>query len=151
MADDFLYGAARQGLKDSERDLGIAYAKIRELRSKRKAELEMISDLKQEVLDSDFSIDIRTAHQEASDAKIEYLMNLLDEKCGGADKNPARQAAYTDEDAMRIPSGDREGEIVTRADHVYLAKFADVFKSRFKSRWTHVASWKNFLHNRISY
>lgn len=116
--------------------------------------LQKMRDLRgedaQEIFDLECSIDIRAAHQEASDARVEYLMGLLDEAYG-ADKNPARMAAYADPDAMRIPSGERAGEVVTMSDHIYLSKFAEVFKAKFASKWTFMKNWKEFLHDRISY
>ncbi|WP_282153955.1 hypothetical protein [Ruegeria atlantica] len=116
--------------------------------------LQKMRDLRgedaQEIFDLEYSIDIRAAHQEASDARVEYLMDLLDQAYG-ADKNPARIPAYKNPDDMRIPSGDREGEVVTMSDHIYLSKFAEVFSTQFASKWKHAKSWKDFLHDKISY
>lgn len=125
------------------RDIHALNAKIREIREYRQNDAQRIVDL-------EYELDQFVAHLKSEKARTAYLMDLLD-KAYGADKNPARQQAYADADAMRILSGDRKGEVVTKADHVYLSKFAEVFKGSFASAYKHCKSWKDMLHSRITY
>ena len=145
MADNFLYGMSRALNRKSAKNLleWQAYAGTQEGR---------VKELKQEVVDYDYSIDSRNAHQIASDAQIKYLMKLLDEKCGGAENNPARKHAYNDDGKFRIPSGNRKGQRPNIADHVYITKFKESFDKLYVQKWGKwCKSWIEFLHERISY
>jgi len=122
----------------------IAGAVVEQIKQRR-----TIDELEQEVLDLEFGLDKRDAHLEASEARTEYLMALLDEAYGAED-NPARQIPHPDQD-FRIPTGDRKGQVVTKADEVYLMHFKGVFEQKFASKWSHVKGWVKFLHERISF
>ena len=93
-----------------------------------------IRELNQEVADWEISLDQWIAHHAAQKAQSQYLMSELDKACGGAENNPARMHAYDDSDALRIPSGDRKGGVMTKADHFYISAFADKFKERFAKK-----------------
>jgi len=144
MADDFLYGQARQLNRNFHKNL----TEAKQIVSNQN---ERISQLQQDVVDRDFWLDQWIAHHGALKAQNQYLMKLLDEAHGGAENNPARKQAYKDTEEFRIPSGNRKGQVVNMADHVYLSAFADKFKTRFAKNWKHVSGWKEFLHERISY
>ena len=127
------------------RDKAALQKALREVMAERDAALKKAQDC-------DFWDDQSRAHHAAEKALRIAAMNELDKACGGADKNPLRKQAYTDPDAMRIPSGDRKGEVVTKADHIYLTKFADFCKqNELIEKWNFCKNWKEFLRERISY
>ena len=144
MADDFLYGMSRALNRKSAKNLleWQAYAGTQEGR---------VKELEQEVVDYDYSIDSRNAHQIASDARTEYLMKLLDD-VHGKENNPARKHAYNDDGKFRIPSGNRKGQRPNIADHVYITKFKENFDKLYAKKWGKwYKNWIEFLHTRISY
>jgi len=113
---------------------------------------EEIGRLRQRVVDLEFSIDVRECHRLADEARTQYLMSLLDQICQDKGlRNPARVPAYKDPDTLRIPSGDREGEVMTSADHAYLEAFASSYSNQYTDKWPTIKYWKNFLHGKISY
>ncbi|WP_050603983.1 hypothetical protein [Ruegeria sp. 6PALISEP08] len=113
---------------------------------------EEIGRLRQEVVELDFESDQWICHYVAQKAKADYLMDELDRICADQGReNPARVPAYKDPDTLRIPSGDREGEAMTSADHAYIDAFTKKFVERFAQRWTHLKNWKDFLHAKVSY
>jgi len=124
------------------RDIHALNAKIRELRALRAEDA-------QEILDLNFTLDQLRAHHASEQALRISMMEELD-RIHGADKNPFRKQAYKDADAIRIPSGDRKGEVVTKADHIYVSKFAEMFK-KFVPKYQNTPNWKEFLHEQISY
>ncbi|WP_170324834.1 hypothetical protein [Ruegeria arenilitoris] len=139
----FLQGYTTQKLKQNQRSLKDAFAHINKLSHER-------NELQEELEDYDCSIDKRKCDLEARIAREDFLMSLLDEAYG-KDENPARQSAYADDVDFRIPIGDRKGEIVTQADHVYLTKYAEEFNEKFASKWKEYAkNWVEFLHEKIS-
>lgn len=145
----FFRGAATQKLRQNHRDMSqmstaIADAVVEQVKQRR-----TIDELEQDVVDLEFAIDRRDAHLEATQARSEYLLALLDEAYG-AESNPARQIAHPDQD-LRIPTGDRKDEVVTKADEVYLTCFKKAFEQRFANKWPHLNSWIKFLHEKISY
>ncbi len=102
--------------------------------------------------DHDYWDDQSRAHYEAEKALRIAAMKELDKACGGADKNPLRRQAYKDPEAMRIPSGDRKGQITTMADHIYLSRFADYCKERkLVNKWNLIKGWKGLLREKLSY
>jgi hypothetical protein len=110
-----------------------------------------IEELDQKAHAFEISLDKLKAHNEAEAARSAYLMDLLDQAYGGAENNPARQVAHPDQD-FRIPSGDRKGEAVTKADEVYLNRFANVYAERYAKKWgDYVKDWVDFIHTRISF
>ncbi len=144
MADDFLYGMSRQLNRNFEKTLDNWKAHAEKLERR-------VDELEQEGTNLEYGLDRRDAHLVAAEAQIDYLMGLLD-KAYGEEDNPARQAAYSNPDEMRIPSGPREGQVVTMRDHIYLTAFAEAFKTKFARKWSNATqSWKKFLHPRISF
>ncbi|ETX13557.1 hypothetical protein OCH239_09770 [Roseivivax halodurans JCM 10272] len=102
------------------------------------------ANLAAEVEEKKYKIDVWRAHYAGIEAERDYLLRLIDEKCGGADKNPAR--ALADEE-YRIPNGPRKGEKLQKRDVVYLKRIADLGKSKmpqFKNWWKLVCDWKIF-------
>ncbi|MBU3000324.1 hypothetical protein KO491_10800 [Roseovarius nubinhibens] len=85
------------------------------------------------------------AHYVALEAQRDYLMNLLDEAHGGPENNPARQLAYNDPDEGRIPSGPREGEQATEADHIFYVALAERLKGKSQSLKEEFGSWYNLI------
>ena len=75
---------------------------------------EELRVLRQKALDLDYECDQWVAHHGAMKSQSQYLMSELDKACGGAENNPARMHAYDDSDALRIPSGDRKGGVMTK-------------------------------------
>ncbi len=124
-------------------DIHILNAKIRELRAYREEDAQTI-------VDQAFAIEQWSMHHAAEKKLRIALMDELD-SVYGKDKNPFRKQAYTDPEAMRIPSGDQKGQVVTKADHIYLSKCADVFKKNFAGKFKIAKNWKEMLHDRISY
>lgn len=111
---------------------------------------ERIADLEAEIEGFKVGIDKRQCDLDARSAREAYLMKLLDEAYG-ADKNPARQSAYGEDEDFRIPVGDRKGEVVTMADHTYLDAYAESWKANYAKKWRKYANtWVDFLHKRIS-
>lgn len=111
---------------------------------------ERIADLEAEVEASDVSIDRRKCDLDGRMAREAYLMKLLDEAYG-SDKNPARASAYGEGRDFRIPVGDRKGEVVTMADHMYLDAYAESWKKNYAKKWRKYAkTWVEFLNPRIS-
>ncbi|WP_170398636.1 hypothetical protein [Ruegeria arenilitoris] len=139
----FLQGYTTQKLKQNQQSLKDAYSHINKLSHERN---ELLEEIESFVM----SIDQRQCDLEARMAREDFLMSLLDEVYG-KNENPARQSAYTVDEDFRIPIGDRKGEVVTQADHVYLAKYAVVFNEKFASKWKEYAkNWGEFLHEKIS-
>lgn len=124
------------------RDIHALNAKIRELRGYREVDAQEIADLK-------LAIDQWRIHHACEKTLRMEMMNELD-RIHGVGNNPFRKQAYKDADAMRVPSGDRKGEVVTKADHIYVAKFADLFKT-LSSKYPQVSNWKKFLHAKVNY
>lgn len=109
-----------------------------------------IQDLEAEIAGNQISLDKRQCDLDARMAREAYLMKLLDEAYG-QDKNPARQSAYGEDEDFRIPVGDRKGEVVTMADHMYLDAYAESWKANYAKKWrAHYKGWVEFLHKRIS-
>ena len=88
-------------------------------------------------------------HYVALEAERDYLLKLLDEAHGGADKNPARQPAYSGEDDknFRIPVGPRKGQRVTLRDHYYFDQFIRTFKKNYTSMTN--GGWKSWIDGTI--
>jgi hypothetical protein len=155
----FLAAAAMKGQADARRSKEVWKAKVAELRAIREIETQTIAslearvgELEAEVNDLNYAIDRRNTHLVADKARTKYLMSLLDEAHGGAENNPAREAAYEDVDAFRIPSGAREGEVVPKSDHIYLKAFKSKYEKSFKKTWGEFLNgWIEFLHPRIRY
>ena len=139
----YLTGYLRAETNNLTGDIHVLNAKIRELRSLREEDAQTIAD---KIL----AVEQWSMHHAAEKKLRIALMEELD-NVYGKDKNPFRKQAYTDPEAMRIPSGDRKGEIVTKADHIYLSKCADVFKKHFVGKFKVAKNWKEMLHDRISY
>ena len=109
-----------------------------------------IQDLEAEIEGFKVGIDKRQCDLDGRTAREAYLMKLLDEAYG-SDKNPARQSAYGEDEDFRIPVGDRKGEIVTMADHMYLDAYAESWKKNYAKKWRKYAkTWVEFLNPRIS-
>ncbi|MFG6529229.1 MULTISPECIES: hypothetical protein [unclassified Sulfitobacter] len=87
-----------------------------------------------------------TAEQEVRNRAMEEL----DKASGGADKNLLRAQAYADPDAFRIPKGPREGEVVTKADHIFLSKFRDLYQKHYESKWKFCKKWTDFINKNVS-
>ena len=138
----YLTGYLRAEANNLAGDIHVLNAKIRELRGYREVDAQEIADL-------NFTIDQWRIHQACEKTLRMEMMNELD-RIHGVENNPFRKQAYKDADAMRIPSGDRKGEVVTKADHIYVSKFADAFK-KISSKYPHVSNWKRFLHANVSY
>lgn len=138
----YLTGYLRAETNNLTRDIHVLNAKIRELRAYRKEEAQEIADLR-------FTIDQwRIHHACEKTLRMEMMVEL--DRIHGPEKNPFRKQAYADPDAMRIPSGDRKGEVVTKADHIYVSKFAELFK-KLSSNYPHISNWKKFLHAGVDY
>ncbi len=105
---------------------------------------------KQKSADLELELDQYRMHHAAEKTLRVEMMAELD-KVYSKDKNPFRKQAYDNADDMRIPSGDRKGQVVTMSDHIYLTKCSDIFKQHFAKTYTHIQSWKQFLHKQISY
>ena len=138
----YLTGYLRAEANNLAGDIHVLNAKIRELRGYREKDA-------QEILELNFTVDQLRAHHASEHALRISMMEELD-RIHGADKNPFRKQAYKDADALRIPSGDRKGEVVTKADHIYISKFAEMFK-KFAPKYKVIPNWKKFLHDQISY
>jgi hypothetical protein len=150
IADGFYRGFTTAKLNQNNRDLQ-AYADelVKATLSNREKDKE-IADLKDEYKSYKFSFHKMKTHNAAESARNAYLMTLLDE-VHGKENNPARQVAFPDMDC-RIPSGDRKGDVVTKADEVYLGKFRDFYTEEYESMWKkHVKKWMDFFHPRITY
>ncbi len=141
---DIVTGALWAQNDNMARDKRALWEKIHELRGYREVEQQRIVDL-------EFELAQFVAHLQAEKALSKLAMAELDKAHGGSDKNPLRKQAYGDPEAMRIPSGNRKGQVTTMADHIYLTEFARVFKEKFASIYKHCKSWKDLLHVGISY
>ncbi len=150
LGEGFFRGAAITKLRQNNRDMShmgsaIAGAVVEQIKQRR-----TIDELEQDLVDYMCSLDQVKAHNEAEAARSAHLMALLDEAYG-AENNPARQIAHPDQD-FRIPSGDRKGEVVTKADEVYLNRFAEAFKTKHAKTWgDSFKSWVKFIHPRITF
>jgi hypothetical protein len=139
----FLQGYTTQKLKQNQRSLKSAYAEVNKMSHE-------IADLEDELEVAQISLDSRHCDLEARVAREEYLMSLLDDAYG-QDKNPARQPAYPDDAGYKIPVGNRKGQVVTKADHIYVMKYIDFFEKQFEKKWEeNVENWIEFLHPKIS-
>ncbi len=147
MSSGYHAGRANSAIAQSDEYI----RKINELRELRKRDKATIEKLNDRIETLEFSVDTRKAHQDASNAQVDFLVGLLDEAYG-AENNPARKAAYEDPDALRVPSGSRQGEIVTLKDHAYLTGFIKSYKANYAKKWNRfIENWKDFLHERIDY
>jgi hypothetical protein len=138
----YLTGYLRAQTNNLAGDIHVLNAKIRELRALRVEDAQEIADL-------NFTVDQWRLHHASEKALRISMMEELD-RIHGSERNPFRKQAYKDPDIMRIPSGDRRGEVVTKADHIYISKFADAFK-KIASKYPHISNWKKFLHVNVSY
>ncbi len=144
MADNFLYGMSRELNRGFAKNLDEwkVYASKQEGR---------VKELEQRVSNLESGRDARIIHQNAADARTEYLMKLLDD-VHGKENNPARMHAYNDGGKFRIPSGNRKGQRPNKSDHVYITKFKESFDKLYAKKWEKwCKSWIEFLHERISY
>lgn len=83
-------------------------------------------------------VDVWRSHYVGEKARADYLMELLDEKCGGAEFNPAREVAS---DSIRIPRGEREGQLIQKHDRIYLT----AMKNYIAEKVAYVGNWKSLI------
>lgn len=123
-------------LEDCERALRDARAELKKARKKAR--------------DLDYWDDQARTHLAGERALRKRAMEELDKASGGPEHNPLRKQAYEDPDTLRIPSGEREGDVATLADHIFFEAFVDRYsrqnlKSKWKiGYWTDFVSWKLF-------
>lgn len=70
-------------------------------------------------------------HYVAKEAEVEYLLGLLDEAYG-KDNNPAREKVYRDDTKLRIPTGERAGQIPEARDHIFYCAMKERFEDQSK-------------------
>lgn len=154
MSDAFSTAFIRQELRNLQRDLRQAYDKITELRGYREQEHALIDrqarDLKEkdrtiaerdkEINETRRDVHARRAHYSGALAMIDYLMKELDQAHGGAEHNPARKPACTDESFL-IESGPRKGQRPEKRDHV----FFDQMARSIKEKYPFLGSWRALL------
>lgn len=147
--DGFLQGAQTQKLNNNHRTMKQMSSVITDGVVQQVKQQRTIQELEDELNDYKYGHDSLQAHVKSEKARSDYLMGLLDQ-VHGVESNPARQVAHPGRD-FRIPSGDRKGEEVTKADEVYLNRFAEIFEELYASKWgKHFKTWIEFLNFRIS-
>ncbi|WP_217626328.1 hypothetical protein [Salipiger mucosus] len=90
------------------------------------------ADLENTIRGQKDQIDAWNMHYLGLEAERDYLLTVLDDRCGGANKNPARE--LTNEE-LRIPNGARKGQRLQKRDVVYLKKVRELAQTRFK-QWS---------------
>lgn len=87
-------------------------------------------------------------HFNAKDEVLKKAMAIIDENLG-AENNPLRQQAYKDPDAFRMPKGPRVGQVVTKADHIFLTAIRDRFNERYAHKWKFCKDWLKFANEHV--
>lgn len=99
---------------------------------------QIINELAEEKADALNSRDTWKVHYLALETERDYLLELLDEKCGGSENNPAREIAS---DSIRIPNGPREGDLIQMRDRIYLT----ALKGFIAEKASYLGSWKEVI------
>lgn len=99
--------------------------------------------------DTEFLKEQWRTHYSAEKALRIAAMEELDKACGGSENNPLRAQAYKDADSFRIPVGKRKGEVVTKADHIFLSKIREKFHERYLGKWSNCKEWISFINDLV--
>ena len=99
---------------------------------------QIIIDKNKKISELEADVWVWAAAASAKDDALNAALELLDEKCGGADNNPLRQESGT---KVVIPSGDRDGENIQERDRIFLVSF----KRIVEKNCPHIGSWKQLI------